>query len=86
MTVNPVEGMTEIQNPYEMCIVYSHKQFSRIIFQFGVLNTIGIDPGSDVGVTTLPSTPSCEATITLAGIEKSRSDFGGKTQGEEACT
>ena len=32
MTVNPVEGMTEIQNPYEMCIVYSHKQFSRIIF------------------------------------------------------
>ncbi|CBK20435.2 uncharacterized protein [Blastocystis hominis] len=26
MTVNPVEGMTEIQNPYEMCIVYSHKQ------------------------------------------------------------
>lgn len=25
MTVNPVEGMTEIQNPYEMSIVYSHK-------------------------------------------------------------
>ena len=25
MTVNPVEGMTEIQNPYEMSFVYSHK-------------------------------------------------------------